>query len=455
VARAAPGAGRVYTTGIAACNPPGSSADCPVLRIVFGYAAPGMPLAEAAVIRILPVLFLVALTGSACTGTGHTDTSDYPANSATRVVLQRDNVARFRGTEMPDLLEALDGADPLKWRRVRSHVHPPPTPPVSDGGRRHFDWPPRDWTRLSRQQQEWRSYLLWPEHLRALLHRQDWDSEENRSRLARFGRMYRVVYQFQTREPETSPIMEAELWGRFAETLLAYGDDGRDLLIANLVLALTSPDEDVVKQAQGILVQLGHHAIEPLCAALWVGHRQAVQLDDGSVDVRGNPNFNRYVSDVLYRLGFRAVPQAIFELENGPTDGTAWRFRRHFVELLGRFGDPRALPALMAEPGRVNIVQLDMRELAQGRTVVDREATDEAKFVYREYLIKAFGEIGDPRGLATLLRLWAQDEEFHATAALEAASRILGRRVRTMDEARAEAERRGITLNGTAGEGNE
>jgi hypothetical protein len=364
-------------------------------------------------------------------------------------VIHRNSVATFRGEEMSALLERLERDDPEEWVYVRSHVYPAPQPPVSPEGRVNYRWPPEDTNRLSDRQRAWRSYLLWPEHLRELLQAEDWDEAENRRRLARYGRMYRLVYRFQSSSDYRDARRESEHWRDFAESMLAYGDDGRRLLIANMVLALTNPEEQIVHQAQHILVQLGAPAIEPLCTALWTGHNQLVEAQDSRGEtiyvVQTNANFPKYVIDVLFQIGPRSVSQAIYELENGPLEGTAWRFRRNFVELLGRFRDPRAVRALVAEVDRVDIYELDRNAWAQGRRMVDEAATDHARYVYGQYLIQALGDIGAPEGLRGIIALWERDPD-HEMASLEAIFRITRRRVLTLDEARVVAEQLDVSL---------
>ncbi|MBZ0137245.1 MAG: hypothetical protein K8I27_12840 [Planctomycetes bacterium] len=44
--------------------------------------------------------------------------------------------------------------------------------------------------------------------------------------------------------------------------------NGEELLVANMIVALSNPLEAVTSQAQDILVQIGEPSVEPLCAAL-------------------------------------------------------------------------------------------------------------------------------------------------------------------------------------------
>lgn len=400
-------------------------------------------------------------------GTVETNTKEPP-----QIVLERDEVMRFRGTEMPDLLERMDSDDPDEWLYVRRHVHPQPLPPLefADGNvaRVNYDWPPADWTKLNARQKAWRSYVLWPEHVRGLLQQERlvdtkgqefqkaWDSAEVRTRLARYGRMYRIVYKFQSAPQYANDQRESEHWRQFAESLLAYGDDGRDLLVSNMILALTSPNESVIYKAQGVLIQVGQPAIESLCTALWTGHNQLVEAQDAKGEtiyvVQTNANFPKYVIETLYQIGPRSVPQAIYELENtldpdGEAKGTAWRFRKSFIELLGRFTDKRAIRALDAEITRVKIFELDRVELAKGKRVVDKEATDHATYVFREYLLQAIGNIGAVEGLRPILRIWKLDD-FHEVSAVDAILKITNRRVRTLSEARELAKQLKVDLQG-------
>lgn len=392
---------------------------------------------------LIPLMLLAACQ------TGGDVNDDDVVREQPAIVLEREKVSQFRGTEMPDLLERLDSDDPDQWSYVRRHVHPAPLPPVTPAGRVNYAWPPADWARPNARQRAWRSYLLWPEHIRTLLHQQGWDEAANRTRLARFGRMYRIVHRFQNAPEYSSGVRESEHWRQFAESMLAYGDDGRSLLISNMILALTSPTESVVFQAQNVLSQVGHAAVEPLCAALWTGHNQLVEAQDASGEtiyvVQTNANFPKYVVEALQRIGPRTVTQAIYELENGPTGGTAWRFRKNFVDLLGRFRDPEAVRALEAEIDRVKIRELDREELAQGREVIDQLATDHASFVYREYLLSALGNVGAVEGLRAVIRIWKLDVD-HETAAIDAIYRISGQRVRSILEAEELARRLQVEL---------
>lgn len=399
------------------------------------------------------------------------DTGEKPKDPPA-IVLERDKVAEFRGTEMPDLLERLELEDRDQWLHVRRHVYPAPLPPreyLRDGSvKQNYPWPPGDWNNLSRQQKAWRSYALWPDTIRRLLQQEElrdadgfvvreaWNSEAVRTRLARYGRMYRLVYKFQSAPQYSTGNRESEHWARFAESMLAYGEDGRELLVANMILALTSPEHAVVGRAQEVLLQVGLPAIDQLCTALWTGHNQLVEAQDARGEtiyvVQTNANFPKYVIETLVNIGPRCVGQAIVELEttldkDAEAKGGAWRFRKHFIELLGRFKDPRAIRAIEAEVDRVKIVEYDREQLARGRLVVDQQATDHAAFVYREYLLAALGNIGHKDGLRAVLKIWKKDE-FHEVAAIDAILKIAARRIRTMAELRELASQLEVDLKG-------
>jgi hypothetical protein len=395
------------------------------------------------------------------------------------VVLERSDVQQFRGTEMVKLLQKMDGKDPDDWRYVRRHVHPAPQQPAEYANgklrRRNFDWPPADPEKLDAKQKAWRSYLLWPEHIRVLFHRVDWDTESNRGRLADYGRMYSLLHDFQTRQPYSSPTRESEYWRKFAESMLAYGDDGRELLTANMIVALSNPDEEVVFMAQDILVQIGEPAIEPLCAAMWTSHRQMIAVWEEEADPRdptgrlrirtestttvGNPNYNKYIVEVLYRIGPRVAGHAITELdmsvdETGKSVGTAWRFRRYFIELLGRLGPvlpanmrADALTTLEKEIDRVVVEEYVEEELAEGNRVVDPVRTDSQRFLFHEYLIEALGDLGAIDGIRPILKLWKLDQD-HELAALGALGKLAKRRVRNMEDAREVARTLKVDLKG-------
>lgn len=401
---------------------------------------------------------LLCLLLAACTTTANTTDDDQPRGNATppAIIVDRQDVQAFRGVEMPKLLRRMESADSSDWNHVRRHVYPAPKPPavVSPEGKlvkRNYDWPPIDRSKMSAEQKAWFSFLLWPESIRNMLLADDWSEPAVRARLGRLGRMYETVHKFQSRKPDTSPTRESEHWRTFAEDMLAYGDDGREMLVSNMIMSLTNPDEQVVFQAQDILVQVGAPAIESLCTALWTGYNQLVmvELPDGRLDYRveTNANFPRFAVEVLYRIGFRSVNQAIFELQNGPTEGSAWRFRKHFIDLLGRFAEPRALEVLEAEVDRVKITEYDREQFAQGRQVIDQNATENAIFVYDEYLIKAIGELKNPEGIRAVLRLWKKDE-FHETTAIDAIRRMTGKQVKSMDHARELAKALKVDLKG-------
>ncbi|MCB9894214.1 MAG: hypothetical protein H6839_07190 [Planctomycetes bacterium] len=391
----------------------------------------------------------------------------------TQIVLERSDVQLFRGTEMVKLLKKMDSPERDDWLYVRRHVFPPPTPPYEldeDGKlvRKNYQWPPADMNKLSPEQKKWKSYLLWPDFIRELLQQRDWDREENRTRLANYGFMFELLQDFQTREPYASQTRESEYWSRFAESMLAYGEDGQNLLIANMIVAFSNPLEDVVYNAQSILVQIGTPAIQPLCAAMWTSHRQMIQGWEEDVDpddptgvkrirtqvykVVGNPNYNRYIEDTLFRIGPLAVQPAITELtrsvdKNGKAVGPMWRYRKYFVDLLGRFGDKRALPVLEDEIDRVVVQEYDEKALAEGKLVVDEQSTDDAEFTWHEYLIKALGQLGDPEALRPIIKLWKKDE-FHEVAAIGAIQRITGRSVRSIAAARELATALKVDLKG-------
>ncbi|MCL4729416.1 MAG: hypothetical protein KJ044_03130 [Planctomycetes bacterium] len=374
-----------------------------------------------------------------------------------RVVVEANDVAEFRGTRMAQLLQSLDSNDPAKWAHVRRHVHPRPLPPREYDAqgrlvRENYKWPPQDPAKPGEAQRAWRSYRLWPEFIAGLLHGDDWNTPAVRARLANFGRMYELTWKFQTARLYSSATRESEHWRTYAETMLAYGADGESMLVSNMILALTNPSEDVVRNAQSVLVNVGEGAIEPLCAALWVGFRQAAVLDDGTFTVQPNANFNKYVVEALYRIGPRAASQAVFELENsldddGQAKGTAWRFRKHFIDLLGRFGLATTLRTLEAELDRVKVIEYDEAALRRGQRVVDQEATDTAAFVFREQLLLALSGFRTPEALRPVIRIWQMDSD-HAAGAARAIQRITGDIVTTLDGARALARRYGVDKEG-------
>lgn len=365
------------------------------------------------------------------------------------VVVDVNDVGEFRGTKMARLLQKMDSIDPAEWALVRRHVFPRPLPPaVYDKAgkltKRNYDWPPKDPRKPTDQQKAWRSYLLWPEFISDLLNAKDWSTPATRTRLANIGRMYELTWNFQRAKAYDSPTQESEHWRTYAESMLAYGVDGERMLVSNMILALTNPSEDAVRNAQSVLVQVGEPAVEMLCSALWVGFRQAAVLDDGSYTVQTNANFNKFVVDTLYRIGPRAASQAVYELENTLDDekqakGSAWRFRKHFVDLIGRFGLPDTLRTLESEIDRVKIIEYDPEELKRGREVVDEAATSDSTFVFREYLLQAFAGFRQADALRGVVRIWALDEE-HADGAISAVLKITGKSVRSLEQTRALAK---------------
>lgn len=445
------------------------------------------------------ILLLVLMAGlvAACQSTGTSGNSADNGNSGDNkgneeefpelapIILERTDVQKFRGTEMVKLLEKMQSQEPDDWMYVRRHVYPAPQAPFEydENGRiarRNYEWPPEDPENLNDKQRNWMSYQLWPEHIRELLQQEEivedgytiqhaWNSEHTRKRLANYGRMYAMLHEFQTRQPYGSPTRETEYWNQFAESMLAYGRDGEELLIANMIVALSNPLEEVCLRAQDILVDVGEAAIEPLCAAMWTMHRQLISGWEEEVDPKtgrrirtevyktvGNPNFNKYIADALYRIGPRATGQVIIELETvligegehkGKFVGPGWRYRKFFVELLGRFGDSRALPTLEAEIDRVIVQEYDSKALAEGRVKIDPVATDDANFVFHEHLIAALGSIRTPEALRPIIKLWKMDD-FHESAAIDAVFKLTGKNIRSIAEARAIAENLKVDLKG-------
>lgn len=386
------------------------------------------------------------------------------------IVLDRSDVQKFRGTEMVKLLATLDSQEPDDWRLVRRHVYPAPTSPWKTDAEgnvvgKNFQWPPKDAEDLSDEQLKWRSYLLWPDHIRQILQQDDWDSADNRRRLVNYGRMYTMLHEFQLRAPSGSQTREAEYWRRFAESMLAYGRDGEELLVANMIVALSNPLEAVTSQAQDILVQIGEPAVEPLCAALWTSHRQLVMATEEEIDpktgrrfnktvykVFGNPNYNTYIEETLYRIGPRVVPQAIYELEyslnaDGKSVGSSWRYRRYFVDLLGRLHDGKALRTLEAEIERVVVEEYDEEALRNGKRVLDPVATDTARFTWQGYLLEAIGELGNREGIRAVIKIWKKDD-FHEVPAIGAIYKLTGKKVRSLDDARKLAASLKVDLKG-------
>lgn len=405
----------------------------------------GHPCTEFKVRPIACICVLMVVTACANTGPSNSSSNDETgAVSGRKLVDVSSDIQEFRGVRMPKVLERMDSPDRSDWEWVRDHVTPEPEPPYDEEAQEvNYAWPPEDPSNLTEKQKAWRSYVAWPRHIRELLQKKGWDSEENRTRLARLGRMYELVYEFQNAPEYGSRIREQEHWRQFAETMLGYGEDGENLLIGTMVVALTNPVEANVLNAQSILIQIGEPAIDPLLTALWTGFNQMAIKDDGSIRVTTNTRYYTYILDALYAIGPRALPRAIYELENGPVELGAWRFRKNFIELLGRFGDPSALRALESELKRIKIKEIDWAEYNRsGKIIEDREATDQAQFVYEEYILAAAGNITDAAALPLIIEIWKRDD-FHEEAAISAIYRITARSVRSM----AEAERLSAKLN--------
>lgn len=358
---------------------------------------------------------------------------------------QSTDVQKFRGIKMPELLNRMERDDPADWAVVRKYVYP--------ALKRPKQWPPQNFSKMSNSQQKYYNQLKWPAHIRGILQSKKWNDEKSRKRLTNYARMYQLVYRFQNRKKHGH---EGPIWKEFAESMLVYGDDGQTMLINNMIVSLSSPDDQVVSLAQHILLQIGPPALEPLCAALWTRHNQLVEYTDArghyQTKVVSNPDFNKAIADTIYDIGPRAVNQCIYELENtldkdGKARGTTWRFRKYFVELLGRFGDPRGLKALEAEIDRVIVEEPDLKEWKKGRFVKDALASSTAEFLFHEHVISAIGNINDPQGLRPIIRLWSKDE-FHETSALDAILSITNRMIRTIEGARRLARELKVDLKG-------
>ncbi len=343
------------------------------------------------------------------------------------------DVLKFRGLRMPRLLDSLDSKSPEEWQIVRKKVVPAPTPPEPGTW-----WPPvlvdanDKRIPLTAQQQTYRDYVMWPKAIRTRLSANDWDSAANRAWLVRQGRLYAVLYEFDTRELLTKRDIESERWLQFADSMLAHGKDGQDMLISNMIVRLGHNEQTVVQNAQMVLRRVGPDVIQPLLDVLWVS-------------LAGNPDFNRNVVNTLVDFKERVVGPAITELLESPRGGVTWRSRRYFVDLLGQLHDARGVRAITEEIEKTDITEYLKDEsgktvLRGGKPVPDPNSTEYAVFVFHEYCIEALGALGQTDGLAPIVKLWEKDED-HADGAIAAIYEISHQRVTRLSEAKALAER--------------
>ncbi|MCC6574652.1 MAG: hypothetical protein IT462_12790 [Planctomycetes bacterium] len=335
-------------------------------------------------------------------------------------------VMAFRGAQMPKLLAHFAGNERADWEAVRRRVHPTPKRPAK--------WPPAGDT-LNAEQKTYRAWLFWPRLVRQRLAASDWDSVKSREWLVRQGRLYELIYRFETENPRQSKSAELDRWRQFAESMLAHGDDGRDVLMSCMIVRLGHDNEDIVLNAQSVLVQVGEPAIQPLLDVLWVFQA-------------GNLNFNKQAVATLANMGRAVVGAAIIELREAPRGGTTWRSRRFFVELLGQMTDVRGVRAIVEEIEKTDITEYSADE--NGKSAPDAKATANAIFVFHEYCINALGKIeygGSEAGkkaageaLATIVGLWEKDPD-HVDGAGEAIFQITRKRVETLEEAKLLADK--------------
>ncbi|NUO16855.1 MAG: hypothetical protein HUU03_10485 [Planctomycetaceae bacterium] len=332
-------------------------------------------------------------------------------------------VLRFRGVRMPKLLADLDSRDSRDWQFVRSKVVPPAARPK--------EWPPElvdaaeRRVPLTREQQAYRDYMMWPKAIRERLQAKDWESADSRSWLVRQGRLYAMIFDFDTAAPLSRRELESDRWLQFADAMLGQGADGQQMLISNMIVRLGHDNQEVVQNAQSVLWRVGPDVIQPLLDVLWLFNA-------------GNPNFNKNVVATLAIYESRAAGPAITELLEGPRGGVTWRSRRYFVELLGRLRDVRGVRAISEEIEKTDITEY--RKDDSGKLVPDPEGTASAVFVFHEYCMDALGKIGSKEGLAPIIKLWEKDDD-HRDGAVNAIFAITGQRVKTLGEAKALEER--------------
>ncbi len=347
------------------------------------------------------------------------------------------DVLKFRGIKMPRLLRELESKNAADWNVARDKVVPP--------AKRPANWPPQlvethtekqdDGTTriiekripLTKEQETYRQYMMWPKEVREKLQASDWNSAKSREWLVEQGRLYALVYEFETAQPQARADRETDRWLGFADSMLKFGATGEHMLISNMIVRLGHDQQDFVKNAHIVLVRVGPTAIEPLMDSLWVA-------------LAGNPNFNKNTVDVLVDFRDRAVGPAISELIEGPRGGVTWRTRRYFVDLLGRLRDVRGIRAIKEEIEKTDIQEYARDEHDQpiyknGEMVVDVKRTENAVFVFHEYCIEALGAIGKPEGLKPIIDLWEKDPD-HVDGAQAAIREITGKRVDNVHEAR-------------------
>lgn len=347
------------------------------------------------------------------------------------------DVLKFRGVKMPRLLRELESKNAADWNAARDKVVPPVKRPAQ--------WPPQlvdsklvkqdDGTSklvekripLTKEQEAFRQYLMWPKEVRLKLQASDWNSEKSRQWLVEQGRLYALVYEFDIAQPLGRADRETDRWLDFADAMLAHGAEGEQMLISNMIVRLGHDQQDYVQNAHIVLVRVGPSTIQPLMDSLWVA-------------LAGNPNFNKNAVDVLADFRERAVGPAITELLEGPRGGVTWRARRYFVELLGRLRDVRAIRAIKEEIEKTDIQEYardehDQPVYERGQPVVDPRRTENAVFTFHEYCIEALGAIGKKEGLQPIIDLWEKDPD-HVDGAQAAIYEITGKRVDNVHEAR-------------------
>jgi hypothetical protein len=349
------------------------------------------------------------------------------------------DVLKFRGVKMPRLLRELESKNAADWNVVRDQVQPPV--------KRPSDWPPElvkshretqsDGTTkliekripLTKEQEAYRHYRMWPKEIREKLQGTDWNSAKSREWLVEQGRLYALVYDFDIAQPLPRADRETDRWLDFADSMLSHGAEGEHMLISNMIVRLGHDQQDFVQNAHVVLVRVGPSTIEPLMDALWV-------------TFGGNPDFNKNVVSVLADFRERAVGPAITELQLGPRGGVTWRSRKSFVDLLGMLRDARGIRAITEEIEKTDITEYrfptddDGKPLWGKGPVPDPKATEYAVFTFHEYCIAALGAIGKTEGIKPIVALWEKDPD-HVDGAQSALYAITGKRVDNLSEAKA------------------
>ena len=193
--------------------------------------------------------------------------------------------------------------------------------------------------------------------------------------------------------PDLAPLFTAlqddqyRVWWQAERTLLGLSDPAA---VPSLLAGLAIPGCRVRAVVARMLGALGdRRAVEPLIALLKTG-----ECGDVRFNVRAE------AAKALGQLGdARAVEPLMASLADD--DGAT---RTSALEALGRLGDQRAVEPLLAE----------LEPLRRAPTVSGSAPADPAArwlAIYRYYVIRALGKLGDPRAVSLLEWIRAHEHE--------------------------------------------